>query len=215
MAKTGRSTSWSVRRAPGLPPPGWLGARVPARGTEGIAPRCWGIVHAGPSQGALLGPGPRWRARSALSRRGCTGRRVGGNSRPRVSPSSPAASSSSSPSRPSSCGRTQPPRPRTSWGRWNWGLPAPGCPAPAGAPPSGDAETTGDREPRRPHPTPFGRLEGLLSQLRTTWSRPGADKMAPRSRRGERQEAPCCLRTGSVNKGAIGGTAQAHSPSTP
>lgn len=53
------------------------------------------------------------------------------------------------------------------------GLPGAGCPAPAGALPSGDSETTGDREPRRPHPTPFRRVMFLLSQLRTMWGRLG------------------------------------------
>ena len=86
-------------------------------------------------------------------------------------------------------------------------------PAPASAVPPGDAESTGDGEPRRPHPTPFRRLLLLLSQLRTRRGLPGEDKMAPRRRR--REEAKCGLRIGSVNKGAKDGTAQAHSLSTP
>lgn len=76
---------------------------------------------------------------------------------------------------------------------------------------SGDAKSTGDRKLQCTHLMPFCRLIRLLSQLRkckVSWKTTQCLRaLGAETGRGEKS----CCRSGSVNRGAKDGTAQAHS----
>lgn len=195
-----------MRGAPGPPPPVWLGARVPVREVGG-----------GGHRSAVLGGRPRWPfPRGAAGPGASLARSLGtrpqraqgsegweGTLRSRGSPSSPAASSSVSPSRPSIYGRTQPPRPRASRGRWNKGLRAAwrlrgAClPQAVLLPPAPLALETPRQQETGNHGAPTQRPSGNSSAFTLNFEQRGVDRRRTRWRRAAGAEKGRRLRVAS------------------